>query len=454
MTEKYRYLVLASLPFLVLCVFLLGTTSNLPDSNQWDLVPLLEKWYSGSLTPGDLLRQNGEHRIFFPWMILLYVAVATHWNLYYEVAVNLALGIGVCAILFYQVRKMEIFFKARYDTVYFLVAVFVFSVAQSNNWFCGQVAPFLSIISFAAGVLFLTAPEFGFKSFFSAAAAGTVATYTFGNGMLFWVIGFLVLCARPLNRKKTVLLSWAALFGLILATYFWGYQKPAQHPALLFAAQHPLQAAEYFFVFLGAALLPFERFTAIIGFFGLFCFTASIFTAYHAYREMRRDPEALLIVLPWFALAVFCLASAALVTVARSGFGLGQATASRYVTTSNLLWIFLIVLTPVAARSFMREPAALISKLARSKALQYVCLAAFFALQLAVTRQKWVWEKVRKDDLASIGNALRGEDYDEELICARIYATGRIRERVTFLKKHRLALFRGAEPPAPQQPVK
>ena len=442
---KYRYIALAAIPFIVLCAFLVHTTSGLPVSDQWNLVPLIEKWHTGSLTLRDLSRQYVDHRLFFPRLIVLSVAAVTHWNLYYEVATNLFMGVLICAILFYQIRKMELFFKTQSTAIYFLVSVFVFSVAQSDNWFCAQAAPFLCVLSFIAGVLFLSAPAFGLKEFLFAMAAGMISTYSYANGLLFWSIGFLLLCARPLNRKKAVLTSWCAISVLIAASYFGTYQKPPQHPSLLLAARHLPHTTGYFFVFLGSPLLPFERFAALVGVFGLFCLTAFIYAAHNAYLAVKKDQAALLLLFPWFALAFFSIASAAMAAIGRVGFGIAQATASRYVTQSSLLWIALIVLTPIAAQSFMQARPGLLSNIARNKVLQCVCSILFLALLAVMTRQKWFWEKVSKDRLTSIETALLAGDYNEGMIRSWVYP-GDLRDKIAILKKYRLALFRDREP--------
>ncbi|HAH31260.1 MAG TPA: hypothetical protein DCL44_02980 [Elusimicrobia bacterium] len=441
---KFRYVLLASIPFVILCFFLIHNASDFPVGDQWDLVPLLEKWHLGSLTLRDLWVQHNEHRIFFPELIMVSVAAVTHWNLYCEVIINLLLGTGICALLFLQIRKTEIFFNTRANAVYFLASVFAFSVAQSDNWLLGyQMGIPLNILSFTAGVFLLTSPELGLKRLLCAMAAGIITTYSFANGMLFWIIGFLILCARPIGNKKTALASWTLISVLIVASYLWGYQKAPQHPPLLFALQHPLRAAGYFFVFLGSPLLPFERFAPLIGFFGLICFAASIYAAYHVYMLTRKNQAALLMVIPWFALASYGIASAGVSMIGRAGLGIGQATASRYVTISNLLWLSLIVLAPVAAQSLMRRPGWL-SKIVRNRALQYACLIVFFSLQVCMVKQKWFWENVRKNEWIGIRNALLAGDYNEELINARVYH-GDLRERIAVLKKYQLAFFRGKE---------
>ena len=440
--KKYRYIFLAAIPFIVLCVFLVCTTSNLPENDQWDFVPLLEKWYTGSLTLLDLWRQHNEHRVFFPILFSLAVAALTRWNLYWGVAVNLILGTGICAVLFYQIRKMERFFNFRAGIIYFLVSVFVFSVAQSENWFLGGMGMFLNILSFAAGIIFLSSPAFGLKKFLCAVTAGVITTFSFANGVLFWIIGFFLLCLRPLERKKETLVSWTLISAFMAAAYLWGYQKPPNHPSLFFAALHPLQAAGYFFVFLGSSLLPFTRFAAISGFMGLVCLALSVLAGYHAYMFTRKNPAALLTVLPWFALAAYGVASAAMSMVGRAGFGVAQATASRYTTVSNLLWISLIALAPVAAQSAAQRGSGFLPDIARNRVLRYSCLAVFLAMHITVTRQRWFWEQVRKDEMTRAGDALLAGQYDEELIRARVYKPGNIRDRIAILKKYRLALFR------------
>jgi len=51
---------------------------NVPFSDQWGLVPLIEKSLRGDLSFEDLWVQKNVHRILFPKIIMLSLAVKTH----------------------------------------------------------------------------------------------------------------------------------------------------------------------------------------------------------------------------------------------------------------------------------------------------------------------------------------------------------------------------------------
>ena len=258
--QRFRFLIFAGPPFLLLCVFLRGVASDIPWADEWGFVSLLEKWYAGALTLADLFGQLNEHRPFFPRLIELPLAAMTHWNLRYVVALNALLGAGICAILFRQIRKLELFFGEAFDATYFLVAIFAFSFAQCDNWIFDNVPLLLCVFSCLAGIFLLCAPTLSPAKLLGAAAAGVVATWSFANGMLFWAVGAAILILRPADpRKKTVLAAWAAISALMIAGYFYGYRKPAGHPSPFFVLHHPFKAAGYFAAFLGNTLLPYNR---------------------------------------------------------------------------------------------------------------------------------------------------------------------------------------------------
>jgi hypothetical protein len=48
--------------------------------DQWDFVPFLDKLFSGTLSVWDLFGQHNEHRLFFPWVVMLLLAVLTEHN--------------------------------------------------------------------------------------------------------------------------------------------------------------------------------------------------------------------------------------------------------------------------------------------------------------------------------------------------------------------------------------
>src|SRR3989442_15697534 len=75
---------------LIILVQLYGV--NIPFWDQWEMVPLFQKYRSGELEWGDLWAQHAEHRIFFPRLIMLGLAVLSDWNIMWELYFNIVLG--------------------------------------------------------------------------------------------------------------------------------------------------------------------------------------------------------------------------------------------------------------------------------------------------------------------------------------------------------------------------
>ena len=98
----HRYIpiiVLSLIPIVVLIYFVVEYTVNVPHWDQWGLVPLLEKSYSGTLSFGDLWAQHNEHRAFFPKIVMLTLARFSGWNIAYELAANIIVSIGILTVI-------------------------------------------------------------------------------------------------------------------------------------------------------------------------------------------------------------------------------------------------------------------------------------------------------------------------------------------------------------------
>ncbi len=101
-TEGRQALLLRAIPLLIfavlaICVFRYAVP--IPILDQWALLPLLEKSYQHPLTWGDFWAQHNEHRLVFPRLIMLLCARLSGWDLRWELAVNLLLGVGIYAAL-------------------------------------------------------------------------------------------------------------------------------------------------------------------------------------------------------------------------------------------------------------------------------------------------------------------------------------------------------------------
>ena len=344
--------ILALVPLAFLIWVVVQYAVDVPFMDQWELVPLLEKTYHGDLTFHDLWAQHNEHRIIFPQLIMLLLARLTHWNIHYELAVNITFALGIFAVFAYQVkitgRRRGV---ARLPGAIPAISLIVFSISQFENWLWGwQLQMFLNLLAVAGGIVLLANDPFRWWKFAAAALLGIVATYSFANGALFWPIGLLLLLIvkTGAGKRRAATAGWILIGALTLGTYFHHYQKPEYHPSLNLIFKTPVEYAVFVFKYLGTI------YTQILGgnvrdvsadsdlafVFGLAGTVATGWAGWTLLRRKIADPGTLF---PYFGLILYSVGSGLVTGVGRLGFGTDQALASRYSTMVVPLWVSLVV---------------------------------------------------------------------------------------------------------------
>ena len=307
-------------PALVLAglVFWLGV--DVPQADQWDLVPLLQKAEAGHLTFADLYAQHNEHRIFFPKLIYLGLAHLTAWQVRYEMAVTFALACVAALAAWWLAGRQE-----RGTWLGLMASVLIFSPVQWQNWLSGfQLQMWIPIVCLLVGLVG--------KSPVVAGVACVVATFSFGNGFLLWLI-----LAPAVIKSWRGLSIWIVLAAVCLAAYLVGYQKPGSHPTLLMVVSHPLEVTLYFLALLGGPFAFGFRQSAIVQ--GL-AVTVGAGLLVALGLAWRRTPR----MMPWLLLGTFPVLSSVLTATSRSGFGVAHALASRYTTIAIWLPVALLFL--------------------------------------------------------------------------------------------------------------
>jgi len=280
----------------------------------------------GRLFPSiaDLFAQHNESRKFFPRIIFFYLARLTHWNVKAEMGVSLALAcatvvaLGVVACRTIADRNAAILATAA-------AALLMLSPVQWPNWLFGiQIVVYLPLLMLAAG---LVAAD---RHPIVAGLCALVATYSYANGMLLWLLLGAAVCAR---RSKRVLVLWIAASAVSIGAYFIGYQKPAASPPFVF---RPLALSRFILAFLGRPLGGDSyAVNALIGAAGVALFVLLI---------VRTRS------LPWTAFGFYSIISAAITAAGRIGFGEEYATEPRYTTFAIPMWIAVAMLVAMSAK--------------------------------------------------------------------------------------------------------
>ena len=356
MSPTSRRLLCWALVLLPIVFMVWGVFRYSPDAmrdEDWDLVPLVEKSFENTLTLKDLAGWNNEHRPLFPRILEIAVIRWSDGNYKWGLALNVLLSVGIFGMLVQRTERMSPWLLPP-------ISILVFSWRQWACWtFQGELNTLLGKFCILGGLLQLAEPEFGWLAFLLAMACGTVAVYSTANGFLFWLLGLVVLAARPASRR-VFLPIWIAATALLSWAYF-GPGVPQEHlEGPRFALQHPGEAVLFFFTFLGST-------TGIDGSGALIMGIAGTVLFLTLSPGRIRDRQNL----PFVLFGTFALLNAALVAAGRTRFGWRYAAESRYNTMTFPFWICaLILLSQIRLGPRMARAGAVLTFLATCAALR------------------------------------------------------------------------------------
>jgi hypothetical protein len=316
---------------------------DMPVSDDWDFVPLLQKQAEHTLTLQDLWEPYAEHRMIVGRAAMLALAEATHWNLYYQYGLNLACSIGILAAIGTLLRRYVKDERSDVAWNYLLPAssVIVFSANGWLNYFWGYTFhSLLSVCATAWGIALLF--PLTARRFFLSILCGLIASFSFGNGILYWPLAVFVLLASPLATRTKAVASFAVVM-LGAATGWLAVSGVEMQEGML--ARLKADASTfglYVLNFLGTPLgPPSHSISVFLGGLGLV-----LFAALGAYALRKRNA----VLVQFIALGLYSILSACSIGLGRMHFGALQASDQRYYLVACLLWPSLIVLLDHAGR--------------------------------------------------------------------------------------------------------
>jgi hypothetical protein len=340
---------LAILPACLLGILIVKYSVNVPFQDQWAIARLLPKWVERTLSFGDLIAQHNESRKFFPRLIFLPLAQLTHWDVRYEMLISFLLACLV-AVNLYRLNRLTVESIPLQGLLLAAIAnLIIFSPVQWDNWLWGiQVVVFIPIACITTAISVCYSQLSLNTKFSICLGLAIVSTFSYANGILYWAIVFPVLLGswRDWLAHKRLALAWWLSFAIACFAYFYNYQKPAQTPSFAYALSHPLEAGNYLLAFLGTPLgfgtaLPTVQLASVVG-FAILLLVGVISLYFYKHRSILVYPNR-----GWLMLGAYSLLSASITTLGRVGFGIEQATSSRYTTFSLYLLIALIHLIPI-----------------------------------------------------------------------------------------------------------
>ena len=288
-----------------------------------------------------------------------------------------------CSISFnvYHLSKISLNCSPRTRSLYFLLAnLLIFSTMQWDNWLWGlQAITFVPIASITASLAIIFSQNYLFVKFVSSGILATIATFSFANGLLSWIVIFpsLIWVSRQYKKRITLIVAgWLLLFALNLTIYFHGYVKAESSPSFLEALVNPFRTIAYFLSFIGS---PLGLQTLILNqFFGsiviiLFCF------CFYYFWKNKQNYQLLNQAFPWLSIGSYTIGSGILTTAGRVGFGVEQSLESRYITFSTYGMLSLIYLLGIILNN-IEHKSNILSALKKSNKKSIYVLFTIFAI--------------------------------------------------------------------------
>ena len=327
-----KYIFLTFLPLGTLIALMAYYAVDIPHGDEWAIVPLIEKFYAGTLTFADFFAQHNEHRILTGKIIMLLNAILTGWNMYIEMAINVALAIGTSIVIYYATEKLTGIDSKKRGILYFASAWIIFSFTQQQCYLWGFMMQLFMSVFF--NVLTIALLTYG-GSIILALIFAVLATFSFANGMVIWPIGLMLLCCSGKIRFSKIFL-WLGASAVCISLYFYNFNYGTLRKPILdniiYLLTHPHMIIIPIVTYLGSPLSSYRQSIAIsAGTIGLAMYIYSIFTIT---INKAWDNNKFF----WTGCGLYVLLSAAVTAYGRST-SISAAIALRYVPGQMLFWV-------------------------------------------------------------------------------------------------------------------
>lgn len=341
MRRVTKYLLLTALPLGTLIIFLYVYSVDIA---TWDAFAftgsMLKKLDTNTLTFRDFLSHWNEHRIVLGKIILFLNIIYNGWNIYYELAINVLFAIGTSIIVYRAIERLGNLSAIKRATIYFISAWIIFSLSQSANWFSGFQMQILMCVFFAVWSIYLLAYSNN-NSVLMSMILAILATFSFGNGMIVWLSGGVLLFRYFTDNKSAKI--WLILFWLLAGVisiylYFYGLNYPISEAPqkIVFWLTHPYVPAYLCLTYLGAPLALGKRSLALVA--GSVGVGIQLYYLFKTYRNWNRNK------IFWIGADIFVIFSALMTAWGRSETT-SATMAGRYFSISMLFWVVTVCMS-------------------------------------------------------------------------------------------------------------
>lgn len=344
---------------------------------NWTSIPYGDDWYTpgsqivsllqGSLSFVDVFRQHNESRLLFPTLYNLFlVAVTGRWDSKDAIVLMFALACAGSFLLYILLSRTTALTLSRRLWAWALLNAVFFCPALYENFLWG-----IFLVSLTPGVALLGAMVVNLSELrlhskmLVNSALAFLATYSFSNGMLLWLLAVPICAVRQSAGTKNNVrnsIGWYVVYFLLgvlaVALYFRHFTHPTQLPRFATSVSNAAPLFHFLLLWLGNVFVPPGADPLFAGCLSLTGFAALTVVAIQVARRQGNFWRSY----PWLTIAAYGGVSGAITASGRLGFGLGTALAPRYLVVSVFFYIGLVGLAISLCDSWMASRHAMCSR--------------------------------------------------------------------------------------------
>lgn len=329
--------VLTLYPIILLFFKIKQSVVNMPFADDWDLMFVLDHYYKHSLSINDFFAQHNEHKLFFPQMIFLAVAVLGKWQSFHFAMISFGLSLAIFGI--FTSKILDLYKEVKCKVVLFAlpaVSFFVFSLNAGHNWLWNtQICMYMNVLFALSGFALLSEKQFSRNKFLLAILFGIISTFSFANGVFYWFCALIPLCVlskADKNRQKACLV-WIAMTVLMCFLYLYGYKSPKGHHDLLLIFKDFKLYISYFAGYLSNPVATNYEQYFLFALLGLLNLSLG---SWYLLKTRFVSVNSLIV---FITVAAYTLFADFITAIGRCGLGASQALNERYITISSLFWV-------------------------------------------------------------------------------------------------------------------
>lgn len=344
----------SAIPVLYLAYYIYSFSSALPVNDQWDVAPFIVSTKEGHLDLHQLFHFHNEHLIVIPRLLFAGLALLFTWDNRAECWLTFVFVVATFGLLCRVVLKGRERGEVAGLVALVVVAVFLFSTTQWQNWLWGfQLAWPIPVLALTATIPSLYRSRGSMVTGMAIGVATMAAVLSMGSGFLVPLILFVILGGRYLHGRDRRVLLWLALSGCltVLSVGLFLANKPAGagaiHVGLSSFQGMAILLANPFFDFTRSRPESFPLFLCVATVVSIVLIVPFIWFSVRGFRANAFETP---LFTTGFALAVWAFLSVTTIALARANLGFEGLAQSRYVSYAVLLPVGLLLMAVALMR--------------------------------------------------------------------------------------------------------